>query len=78
MKGSKVSVPKAALDEQVPSHQPYWDIAQGSDHTEPLSGWESNFSAALHLICDICGGVYQFFCGRRHIYFTCLGSNKSI
>lgn len=78
IKGSKVSIPRAALDEQVPCHQPSWDITQGPDHTEPLPGWESNFWAALHLFYDICEGVYQFFCGGRCIYFTFLGSNKSI
>lgn len=75
-KASKAPVPKGALDEQDPSQQLYWDVAQGSDHTEMLPDWQSNFSAALHLICDIYGEVHQFFCGGKHIYFTCLSSTK--
>lgn len=77
IKASKALIPKGALGEQDPSQQPYWDVAQGSDHTEPLPDWQSNFSAALHLICDIYGEVHQFFCGGKHIYFTCLRSIES-
>lgn len=76
IKASKALIPTGALGEQDPSQQPYWDVAQGSDQTEPLPDWQSNFSAALHLICDIYGEVHQFFCGGKHIYFTCLRSTE--
>lgn len=74
MKWSEVSIPKAALDEQVPSQQLYWDIAQGSGHTEPLPAWESNFSAAPQLSRDIFQEFYQFFCGARDILLFCIAT----
>lgn len=46
IKSSEDLIPEGALDEQDPSQQPYWDVAQGSDHTDPLPDWQSNFSAA--------------------------------
>lgn len=76
IKASKALIPEGALDEQEPSQQLYWDVAQGFDHTEPLPDCQSNFSAALCLICDIYGEVHQFFCGGKHIYFPCLSSTK--
>lgn len=75
-KAPKALIPEGALDEQEPSQQPHWDVAQGSDHTEPLPDWQSDFSAALCLICDIYGEVHQFFCGGKHIYFTCVSSTE--